>query len=254
MRVRFVGLRVAACAMLTALALTGCSGNKQALTVGDASKTTESAAAPVDAAKAVLTASQVKATLPTPAQLGPKWKSGVASGTSSSSSASGGTYEPARCSFSSSTGTFKGLALTGPAQKPVATATAKFKQAGASAFAFKGASVTVSSYKDEPDSSKLGAIRDRLAQCQKFSYTDSNGVTSDFRVLPLSLPNYGDETLAFRIQASVSMFVLVIDVVEITSGHNLVSIYQAGLGGVDTKLAANAAKASMANLAKATTK
>jgi hypothetical protein len=79
-------------------------------------------------------------------------------------------------------------------------------------------------------------------------------VTSDFRVLPLSLPNYGDQTLAFRVQASVSMFVLVIDIVEITSGHNLVSIYQAGLGGVDTKLAANAAKATMADLTKATAK
>jgi len=208
----------------------------------------------VDASKAVLTASEVKAALPTPSQLGSKWKSGVASGTSSSTSGSDGTYSPAKCSFSSSSGTFKGLSLTGSAQKPLATATAKFKQAGATAFAFKGASVTVSSYKDELDSSKLGAIRDRLAQCQKFSYTDSNGVTSDFRVLPLSLPNYGDQTLAFRVQASVSMFVLVIDIVEITSGHNLVSIYQAGLGGVDTKLAANAAKATMADLTKATAK
>ena len=242
----FVGLT----AVTLAAALVGCSSNGQALTVGKAPKATEAAVAPVDSSKQVLTKTQVKAALPRASDLGKKWTTGSVGSSTTSPTKEDGTYSPEKCAFSSSTGQLKGLKVaTG---KPLVKSKASFKTKGSAGLSFDGSVVQIESFKDQIDSSAFSKISDVLAACKKFTYTDGSGVTSDFRILPLSLPKYGDQTLAFRMQASVSMFVIVIDVVEVANGHNLVSIYQAGLGGLDTKATGKAVKATMRKLDEAT--
>lgn len=232
-------------------ALAGCASNDQALTVGKPAKATEVAAAPVDASKQVLTTAQAKASLPDADELGTKWvKGSIPSSSSSSSDSSDGTYTPEKCAFSSATGQLKGLS-TAPG-KAIAKSKISFKTKGSEGLSFDGTVVQVKSFKDEIDTGAFAKITDVLADCKKFTYTDDRGVTSDFRILPLSLPKYGDQTLAFRMQASVSMFVIVVDVVQVADGHNLISVYQAGLGGLDTKATGRAVKATMAHLADAT--
>lgn len=236
-------------AVAIALTLSGCSTNTQALTVGKAAKATKAAVAPVDASKNVLTTAQAKAALPAATELGKKWIKGSAT-LSSGSSKSTGTYSPAKCAFSSSNGQLKGLEAS--PGKAIATAKASFKTKNSAALSFDGTVIEVKSFKDGIDTSTFTKIRKVLGECKKFTYTDGSGVTSDFRILPLSLPKYGDQTLAFRMQATVSMFVLVIDFVEVANGHNLVSIYQAGLGGLDTTATGKAVDATMKGLDEAT--
>lgn len=188
--------------------------------------------------------------MPDATELGKKWIKGSASPSSDSSKSQTGTYDPEKCAFSSSNGQLKGLAVN--PGKPVAKAKTSFKTKGSEGLSFDGTVVEVQSFKDEIDTSTFSKISKVLAECKKFTYTDDSGVTSDFRILPLSLPKYGDQTLAFRMQATVSMFVLVIDFVEVANGHNLVSIYQAGLGGLDTKATGKAVDATMKHLDEAT--
>jgi hypothetical protein len=237
-------------AVVLALTLTGCSTNTQALTVGTAAKATKVAVAPVDGSKNVLTTKQAKASLPDATELGKKWIKGSATPSSGSSKSSTGTYAPEKCAFSSSNGQLKGMAVS--PGKPIAKAMTSFKTKNSAGLSFDGTVVEVESFKDKIDTSTFAKISKVLGECKKFTYTDDSGVTSDFRILPLSLPKYGDQTLAFRMQATVSMFVLVIDFVEVANGHNLVSVYQAGLGGLDTKATGKAIDATMKHLDMAT--
>ena len=204
----------------------------------------------MDATKQVLTKAQAKASLPDASELGKKWIKGSIPSSSSSSKSSDGTYSPEKCAFSSKTGALQGMS-TAPG-KAVAKSKVSFKTKDSEGLSFDGTVVQVQSFKDEIDSSSFAKISDVLSECKKFTYTDDSGITSDFRILPLSLPKYGDQTLAFRMQATVSMFVVVIDVVTVANGHNLISVYQAGLGGIDTKATGKAVKATMTHLSEAT--
>ncbi|WP_104199035.1 hypothetical protein [Cryobacterium sp. Y29] len=107
-------------------------------------------------------------------------------------------------------------------------------------------------YSDDVDESRLQEISKKLIECAKFTATDSDGVTSSMEIFPTSLPNYGDGALAFRLQALVSMLVVLIDSVTIMSGHNVITISQTGLGAIDTTLAAHVAEQVMVNLDAAT--
>jgi hypothetical protein len=246
----------AAVLVAIALTLTGCSKSTQAVTVGEAPSATTSAVAVEAGAKKVLTKEQANATLVTADQLGTGWVAGGTSTSTSTPEPGDTTFSPASCSFSASDGGLTGSAAIDPNKTPVAEATAEFHQAPTDGDAFNvnvhGVSVAVESYQDDLDESKLQEISKKLTECATFTSTDGNGVTSSWQVLPTSLPNYGDGTLAFRLQGTVSMFVILIDVVEIVSGHNLVTIGQTGLGKIDTTLAAHIAEQIMTNLDTAT--
>jgi len=246
----------AAAFVAIALALTGCSKSTQAVTVGDAPSATSSAVAVEAGAKKVLTAEQATAALVTAEQLGTGWVAGGDSTNTSTPEPGETTFSPASCAFSASDGSLDGVAVVDPEKKPVAEATAEFHEAPAKDDAFNlnvhGVAVGVKSYKEDLDESKLQDIRKKLTECATFTATDANGVTSNWQILPTSLPNYGDGTLAFRLQGNVSMFVVLVDVVEIVSGHNAISIVQTGLGKIDTKLAARVAEQVMTNLDNAT--
>lgn len=241
---------------VVAVTLTGCSGTTQAVTVGDAPAATTSAA-PVEAgAKKVLTTEQANATLVTADQVGADWVAGASSTSTSTSDPGDTTFAPASCSFSAKDGGITGAAVVDPTKTAVADATAEFHQKPAEGDTFglnvHGVTVSVKSYQDDLDESKLKEISSKLTECATFTSTDGNGVTSSWQILPTALPNYGDGTLAFRLQGTVSMFVILIDVVEIVSGHNLITIGQTGLGKIDTTLAAHVAEQVMANLDAAT--
>jgi hypothetical protein len=245
-----------------ALTLTGCSASSQAVTVGDAPAATTPAAPVESGAKEVLTPAQATATLVTADQVGTGWITGTNSTSTSTNTPGDTTFAPASCPFGTvGTGLagiagIAGIDLVDPAGNPVAETKADFTQAptagAASTMDLHAVNVSVKSYPDDVDVSKLKGISTKLLECAKFTSTDSGGVTSSFEIFPTSLPNYGDGTLAFRLQGPVSMFIVLVDFVTIVSGHNIVTISQTGLGKIDTALAGHVAEQVMANLDTAT--
>jgi hypothetical protein len=251
-------LAFTAVVLASALALTACTGAGQAVTVGDAPQTTKSAAPVEGGAKSVLTTAQATASLPTLAQVGTAWANGKnpSSGSDNTDSAKP-TYTPATCSFSASNGSISDLMPVPSTTKPVAEAQGDFHQpppAGdALGLAVHSLSVSVKSYKDDADAKRLDALAARLKACATFTSTDpTSGITASWLITPVSLPNYGDKTLAFRMQGTVSILIILIDSVQIVAGHNVITIFQSGIGSIDTELAGKVAKAVMANLNTAT--
>lgn len=252
-------LTIAAIALAAALALTACSGPGQAVTVGNAPKTTKSAVPIERGAKSVLTTSQATAALPTLAQVGAAWadgKSAASSGSDTSASAKP-TFTPATCSFSATNGATADLAVVAATTKPVAEAQGDFHKPPPAddtlGLAVHSLTVNVKSYKDDADAKRLDAIATRLKDCATFTSSDpTTGITANWQITPVSLPNYGDKTLAFRMQGAVSFLIFLVDSVQIVAGHNVITIFQSGVGSIDTELAGNVAKAIMANLDTAT--
>lgn len=239
------------------VALSACTAS-QAVTVGDAAKPTKSAA-PVDqGAKRVLSAAEVPQVLPTAAEMGLTWVDGKSpNATGDDSSTNAPTFAPSSCAFTAADGTVGSLAIVPITTKPAATATADFHTQPASddtlGLDIHSASVTVSSYKDDVGPARLTEIAAKLKTCATFTATDSSsGVTSNWQIVPVSLPNYGDGTLAFRLQGSVGLFVVLIDLVQIAAGHNLITITQSGIGAIDTNLGAIVSKTVMTHLESVT--
>jgi hypothetical protein len=108
--------------------------------------------------------------------------------------------------------------------------------------------LSIKSHADNVDTPGIIAAASKLTECSKFTSTDSGGVTSSFELFPLSLPSYGDKTLAFRFQGGAGMFIIVGDVVGIVIGHNVIAVAQFGLGKIDTELTGRVATNVMANL------
>ena len=108
--------------------------------------------------------------------------------------------------------------------------------------------LSIKSHADNVDTPGIIAAASKLTECSKFTSTDSGGVTSSFKLFPLSLPSYGDKTLAFRFQGGAGMFIIVGDVVGIVIGHNVIAVAQFGLGKIDTELTGRVATNVMANL------
>jgi hypothetical protein len=242
-------------ATAAALLLSACSGGGQAVTVGEAPETTHSAAPVEQGVKRQLTEDEALAALPTIEQIGAGWAEGKAGeGESSGEEPEPATFSPEQCNFAVAGGDVSGLQPVDSELKPVAEVQAEFHLPGESAFDVQGAAVKIASYAEGIDTSKIEAIASRLEECSEFTSTSSDGVTSKMEIFPLSLPNYGDKTLAFRLQGSVGMFVIIADAVQIVAGHNLVTVAQFGLGKIDTELAARAAAAVMENLDEVTAK
>ncbi len=161
------------------------------------------------------------------------------------------TYNPAECDLSASTD-FGDVALVPEGEEAVAASKAEFKKSGDEMFDLHGATVELKSYESEVDSDKLEAFAEKLKDCANFTITDDQGITSAVQILPVSLPNYADSTLAFKLQASVSFLIVIADIAVVASGHNVVTIAQVGLGGIDPQVVSELASATMANLETAT--
>ena len=248
----------AAVALSAALILTGCSHAGQAVTVGNAAKSTKSAAPVEQGARRILSTTQATAALPTLAQVGTEWAEGKSSNRSNTDSSNKTlpTFTPASCSFSAANGALSDLAVVPLNTMPVAIAEGNFHTPPAAddtiGLTVRALSVTVKSYKDDINAHRLDQIAARLKDCAKFTSGDSAGITTTWQLFPVSLPNYGDGTLAFRMQGGLSFLIVLMDSVQIVTGHNLITITQAGVGKIDTELAGSVAKAVMANLDTAT--
>jgi hypothetical protein len=250
-------ITIAAAVLATALALAGCSSTGQAVTVGNAPKTTKTAAPLEQGSKKVLTTAQATAALPTLAQVGLSWVVGDSSANTGGTASHQMTYTPASCSFSAKDGGVSDLAIVPSTVTPVVAVKGDFQAAqpadGTTGMSPRSLSVSVKSYKDDIDPKRLDQIAARLSKCTTFSSTVSgSGFTAKWNLTPVSLPNYGDGTLAFRMQATLSILVILIDSVQIVAGHNIVTITQSGLGKSDPELVGNVAKFVMANLDTAT--
>lgn len=249
---------IAALTLAAALMLTGCSNAGQAVTVGSAAKSTKSAAPVEQGSRALLSTSQATAALPTLAQVGTGWADGKSPTNSDSDTSSSAppTFTPASCSFSAANGALSDLAVVPLKTPPVAVAEGDFHTLPTTddtiGLSVRALSVTVKSYKDDINAHRLDQIAARLKDCASFTSGDSTGITTTWQLFPVSLPNYGDGTLAFRMQGGVSFLIVLMDSVQIVAGHNLITITQAGVGKIDTELAGNVAKAVMANLDTAT--
>jgi hypothetical protein len=239
--------RVAIVLAVMSVAVTGCSSNTQAVTVGNAAKPSTSAAPVQTGSQRVLTADEIQKTLPTVDQVGTGWALSESDEPASTPSPDATTFTPAQCAFSAQEGDSV-LGITKSDVKPQAEGQVTFKQGTDSPFDVHQTSVSIKSYADNVDTSGIVAAASKLAECSKFTSTDSGGVTSSFELFPLSLPNYGDKTLAFRLQGGAGMFIIVGDVVGIVLGHNVITVAQFGLGKIDTELAGRVATNVMANL------
>ena len=114
-------------------------------------------------------------------------------------------------------------------------------------FELVGVQETVASYPDGPPVDELERITDVFSQCDKFTSTE-DGVTSTIEVFPLSIPNYGDRSFAFRLQANITFFVAVIDIVYIVVGDNIISLTATGIGGIDEELMPEVAARAVAKV------
>ncbi len=192
--------RILAVLVVTTLALTGCAGSKRAVTVGDAAQSTDIAAPVEQGSRRVLTTAQATSALPTSEQVGADWAVGKTGGDSTPDTDSA-TFTPEQCAFSSSNGSLAGLAIVDKSVSPVATAQGDFNIPPADGDSMglnvHSTSVSISSYEKDIDTSGITAIATRLEDCAKFTSTSADGLTASFDIFPVSLPNYGDETLAF---------------------------------------------------------
>ena len=234
--------------VVLAVSLTGCGSRDQvAKTIGSgtasAPSDAPSASAPEPAAGRVLTESQIKAALLAPTDVAGKWTVKVA--TPSPSPSATDEVSPPECQE-----LFKSFTLDKSRDSNAASSADVTLESGKD-FDVKTVSESLATFDAVPTDAiaKIISVGDK---CSKFTSTDAKGVTSTFQFFPLSLPNYGDESAAMRLQFNVSIFTGVADLVFIRIGHNIITVSNIGLGGIDTKLTPKVAAAAAAKLVKTT--
>jgi hypothetical protein len=237
----------AVCAAL----LTGCASRpERALTVADVEKTSTTAPNISDAAGNLLDRKAVDSAILPPAAVQAGWSGSFDdSNSASSASSNGSTVSPSTCKLFSKGG-LTSFDTAAASKKPVAKASESYSpddSSSASSLAKSGIQLSVASFRDTIDPGRLSDLRDQLKLCRSVTLTTKDGVTGEIHLYPVSMPNYGDQTLAFRLQASISIVTLIVDATLITKGHNLVVITQTGLGGLkpslDTKVASRVMQA-----------
>ncbi|GAB3399963.1 hypothetical protein GCM10027515_07140 [Schumannella luteola] len=235
--------------------LTACAG-PQAVTVGKAGKPSATAKPVETGARRLLTTADAQAALPTASEIGTGWVDGKNpsddSGDDSGSTSATPTFAPAECAFSAENGAVADLAVVPDDAPRAAEATVDFHQPPADdswGLDAHGVTVRIQSFDRDIDAARLTKISQRLEPCSQFTSTDpTSGVSISWQIIPVSMSNYGDGTLAFRMQGAVSFIVVLLDSVQIVAGHNLVTITQSGIGSVDTGLAARVAQTVMTKL------
>lgn len=86
------------------------------------------------------------------------------------------------------------------------------------------------SYEDEETvSQRFDDVVEVLSECQAFSSTDDDGVTTDFTIGALSFPKLGDDTVALAVTGKTPDISVSLNFVVVRLGRNVMSIAQGGL-------------------------
>ena len=110
--------------------------------------------------------------------------------------------------------------------------------------------VGISSYSGEMKDEQFAAVVEAFNDCPSFTVTDADG-PAKFTASPLSFPNLGDETLALRFAASAQDTDFEVDAISVRVGHNVISVLQIALAGLDSGASEKAALSALANLEEA---
>jgi hypothetical protein len=227
--------------------LVSCSTPEAATTVGSEPPVLPSEAPSpeevVQEARTALTKEQIKQALLSPEDMPGKgkWRVEKEQSSSSSSASSSVKAQPKECQeLLESIDLSEDKPEPGELKETIALAKG-------SNFEVVGMQETVASYPDGAPVAELERITDIFSQCDKFTSTE-DGVTSTIEVFPLSIPNYGDRSFAFRLQASVTLFTAVIELVYIVVGDNIISLTATGLGGIDEELMPEVAARAVAKV------
>lgn len=112
-------------------------------------------------------------------------------------------------------------------------AESNFEQSELGPFAASGASV----YEDDD---QAGEVLDLLAavanDCQSFTQVDEDGAEVEYTITPLSFPDLGDDTFAFRMSATTFIGPLALDMAAVREGSLVVTVIHGGFGAVDSAL------------------
>lgn len=233
--------------VMTSALLISCSTPEAATTIGSAPPVLPSEAPSpeevVQEARSALTKEQIKQALLSPADLPGKgkWRIEKEQSSSSSSASSSVKAEPKECQE-----LLESVDLSEDKQEPGEIKETIAFAKGAE-FELVGVQETVTSYPDGPPVDELERVTDVFSRCDKFTSTE-DGLTSTIEVFPLSIPNYGDRSFAFRLQANVSFFIAVIELVYIVVGDNVISLTATGLGGIDEELMPEVAARAVAKV------
>jgi len=86
-------------------------------------------------------------------------------------------------------------------------------------------------YTDEDEASEvIDLVSETANACQSFTETDEDGTETEYTIAPLSFPDLGDETFAFRVSASSLFGPFALDVAAVRDGEFTVSIIAGGFG------------------------
>lgn len=234
--------------LITALALTGCTGKSTPVATASPSHRAN------DSEGRVLTTAEAKKLLPTATEVGSGWAAADDSAFASSDVLSSATFTPAKCAFSSNDGTLTDVPIT--TQKPHAKAEGQYNLASSSKDApsldVHLVTVAVTSYPDRVAAARLDAVKARLAECSTFTAGESGGISATFAVQNVNSPAYGTRSLQFGLKGSISVFSVLVNSLQIIVGHTVISISQVGVDTIDEALAARVAKVVTARLATVT--
>ncbi len=93
----------------------------------------------------------------------------------------------------------------------------------------------------------MEALQKRLS-CTTWTDTDSSGTKTTYQLAPLSFPKIGDQTFAFRMTVSTSLFNAESDFVFIRAGDVVIEVGNIGVGSVDSDLTATLAQKALDKL------
>jgi hypothetical protein len=86
-------------------------------------------------------------------------------------------------------------------------------------------------YSDDDEASEvIDQFAETANACQTFTETDEDGTVTEYTISPLSFPDLGDETFAFRMSATSPLGPFAVDVAVARQGEFMVSIFNAALG------------------------
>lgn len=116
---------------------------------------------------------------------------------------------------------------------PQEEAESSFQQSDFGPFAASGAS----RYADDDEASSVMDLLTEMAnKCQTFTETDEDGTETSYTITPLSFPNLGDDTFAFRMAGATPFGPINIDIASVRQGEIVISLVNGGLGQVDSAL------------------
>lgn len=215
----------------------GCSSrSEQAKTVGEVAAPTVEVEAPESTAGRLLSQKEAESILPIPSEIGSDWIIDSSTNDNPGTSEDNGDFSNPECEKLLASLDASSSKNDWGSGTPVVNVSNNYTQTSEDLFSLVGISVDVSSYSDTVSNEVFNPIVEVFNTCNHFTTTDSSGITSTFDVFPLSMPNYGDNTFAIKIQGGVGAFIFVANLVFISVGHNIVSFTHFGLGGIDQTL------------------